>query len=170
VSDPAWFDEAFSGLELSRLQPFVPGPDVFAELAAAEDFRIVVHESQPKAGGGPRAEIRAQFSKFVGAEWPVFYDVRFQGGTTVVAIRHRELLLLAVRPDAPAPVSGDSGSAVVCRSPDGRLCLVGMFIASGPAGSDRDAYVLPAWQLFDVENWQRLPPGTRSMTPAFSIS
>lgn len=170
VSDAGWFDQAFAGMDLSPLQPFVPGPDVFDELATQEEFRVVVHESQPHGPAGPRGPVRAQFSKYVGAEWPILYDVRFLGSVTVAAIHHQELLLLAVRPDSPPTVSGDSGSAVVCPAPDGRLTLVGMFIASGRDEAARDAYVLPAWQLFDLDNWRRLPPGTRRMTPSFSIA
>ena len=156
-------------LKLSAQQPFVAAPDLFDDLAATRSFRIVVHEDQPNAPPGPRGVVQAQFSTVVGPEWRVIYDVRRGGKATPVGISHAELLVLAVRADSTPPVSGDSGSAVVCETDDGTLTLVGMYIARGPAGAERDAYVLPAWQLFDPANWRHLPEGTVALQPAFSL-
>lgn len=169
VHDRAWFNDAFASLKLSAQQPFVAAPDLFDDLAATRSFRIVVHEDQPNALPGPRGAVQAQFSKFVGPEWRVIYDVRRGGKATPVGISHAELLVLAVHADSAPPVSGDSGSAVVCQMEDGTLTLVGMYIARGPVGAERDAYVLPAWQLFDPSNWRHLPAGTVAMQPSFSL-
>lgn len=169
VRDRTWFNAAFAPLELSAQQPFVAAPDLFDDLAATRSFRIVVHEDQPNAPPGPRGVVQAQFSKFVGPEWRVIYDVRRGGKATPVGISHVELLVLVVRADSTPPVSGDSGSAVVCEMDDGTLTLVGMYIARGPAGAERDAYVLPAWQLFDPANWRHLPDGTVALQPTFSL-
>ena len=169
VRDRAWFNTAFVPLELSAKQPFVAAPDLFDELAATRSFRIVVHEAQPNASPGPRGLVLAQFSKVVGPEWQVIYDVRSQGKATPVGVSHAELLVLSVHPDSAPPVSGDSGAAVVSETDDGALTLVGMYIARGPAGAERDAYVLPAWQLFDPANWRHLPPGTVALQPTFSL-
>ena len=169
IQDRAWFHAAFAPLQLSSKQAFVPAADMFDELAATRSFRIVVHDGQPHAPPGPRGVVRAQFSKYVGVEWRILYDVRIGNTATPVGIVHTELLLLVVHPDSPAPVSGDSGSAVVCEGDDGSLSLVGMYIASGPTGADRDAYVLPAWQLFDPANWRHLPASTTALRPTFSL-
>ena len=169
VRDSAWFNAAFAPLMLSSKVSYVPAPDLFDELAAKRSFRILVAEGQPHAPPGPRDVVLAQFSKYVGPEWRIFYDIRSGDSATPVGIVHTELLLLAVHPDSPPPVSGDSGSAVVCENDDGSLILVGMYIASGPAGAERDAYVLPAWQLLDPFNWRHLPAGTTSLKPTFSL-
>jgi len=170
VSDRRWFNQAFAPLKLSRLRPYVAGPDLFDELAATKAFRILVHEGQPNAAPGPRQLVQAQFARTVGPEWRVVYDVRWNGKATPVGLAHAELLVLAVHEDCPPPVSGDSGSAVVCDAGDGCVTLVGMYIARGPAGAERDAYVLPAWQLFDPVNWfGRLPAGTVAIAPSFSL-
>ena len=170
VKGRAWFNAAFASLKLSTKVSFVPASDLFDELAAMRSFRILVAEGQPHAPPGPRHVVRAQFSKYVGPEWRIFYDIRSGTSATPVGITHTELLLLAVDADCPPPVSGDSGSAVVCENDDGSLILVGMYIATGPAGAERDAYVLPAWQLLDPANWRQLPVGTTALKPTFSLS
>lgn len=169
VHDRTWFNAAFAPLKLSAQHPFVAAPDLFDDLAATRSFRIVVHEDQPNAPPGPRGAVQAQFSKVVGPEWRVIYDVRRGGKATPVGISHAELLVLAVHADSAPPVSGDSGSAVVCQTDDGALTLVGMYIARGPAGAEHDAYVLPAWQLFDPANWRHLPAGAVALQPTFSL-
>ena len=100
----------------------------------------------------------------------MIYDVRRNGKATPVGVAHLELLVLTVHPDCAPPVSGDSGAAVVCERDDGELTLVGMYIARGPAGAEREAYVLPAWQLFDPANWRQLPVDTIEMQPTFALA
>ena len=65
--------------------------------------------------------------------------------------------LIRMKPKAGsgALLEGDSGSAVVARSSDGRHTLIGLFIASG----SEFAYAIPAWQLFDASYYARLPKG-----------
>lgn len=170
VTDQAWFNGAFEGLSLSAQHPYVAAPDVFADLAATRSFRIVVHDRQPNAAPGPRETVLAQFSRFVGTEWQVIYDVRRNGKATPVGIAHPELIVLTVHPDCAPPVSGDSGAAVVCERDDGELTLVGMYMARGPAGAEREAHVLPAWQLFDSANWRQLPVDAVELQPTFLLS
>lgn len=169
IRDRRWFNAAFAPLKLSARQPFVAAPDLFDELAPTHSFWIVVHEHQPNAPPGARGVVQAQFSKIVGPAWPVIYDVWHGGKATPVGIAHPELLVLAVQADCAPPVNGDSGAAVVCATDDGRVTLVGMYIAQGPPGAERDAYVLPAWQLFDPANWRHLPEGTVALHPTFSL-
>jgi hypothetical protein len=169
LTNRAWFNAALAPLRLSTRMSFVPAPDLFDELAPRTSFRIVVHDGQPNAAPGPRAEVRAQFSKVVGREWVIFYDMRIGNNAAPAGIVHPELLLLSVHPDCPPPASGDSGSAVVCDNDDGSVTLVGMYIARGPQGAERDAYVLPAWQLFDPANWRQLPAGTTALRPSFKL-
>jgi hypothetical protein len=170
VRDQAWFNDAFEGLSLSAQHPYIAAPDVFADLAATRSFRIVVHDRQPNATPGPRETVLAQFSRFVGTEWQVIYDVRRNGKATPVGISHPELIVLTVHPDCAPPVSGDSGAAVLCERDDGELTLVGMYMARGPAGAEREAYVLPAWQLFDPANWRQLPVDAVELQPTFLLS
>ena len=100
----------------------------------------------------------------------MIYDVRRNGRATPVGIAHPELIVLTVHQDCAPPVSGDSGAAVVCERDDGELTLVGMYMARGPAGAEREAYVLPAWQLFDPANWRQLPVDAVELQPTFLLS
>jgi len=169
LKDRAWFNAAFAPHRLSNRLPYVPAADQFDDLAATHTLNILVPTGQPNAPAGPRGEVLAQFSKYVGLEWRIFYELRVGGVARPLGIAQPELLLLAVHPSCPAPVSGDSGSAVVCENDDGSFTLVGMYIASGPEGAERDAYVLPAWQLFDPANWRHLPAGTLALNPTFAL-
>jgi hypothetical protein len=47
-----------------------------------------------------------------------------------------------------------------------------MFIAShaDTPGRERVCYALPAWQLFDLNNWSAFPPGTGAAMPTFSLA
>lgn len=170
IDDLHWFNTAFGGLALAPGRPSIETLADFDELAARMRFQILAPANHPDQLGIEREPMLAQFTDMVPQELTVGYQVRFRGVFQTVAIRHRELVRLRVLDACPAPLSGDSGSAVVSWWPDGAMMLAGMFIAShGATGSERVCYVLPAWQLFDTVNWSSLPPGTAALTPTFAL-
>ncbi len=170
VGDAAWFNAAFSGWTLSTSLPYISAPDLFDTLAQDRMFRILVPDNHPQIGQ-PRDAVLAQFNSHVGPAFTITYEFRTSQGLTRVALHHAQLLLLTIAPGSTPPIAGDSGSAVVCLGIDGKPTLAGMYIARGPNDSAgaRQAYVLPAWQLFDPTVWSGLPPGTVSLRPTFSL-
>jgi hypothetical protein len=139
----------------------------FDTLAATQSFMILAPANHPVHPD--RGPMMAQFRSYAGSDVPIVYKVSVDGVRTRMHVRHRELMQLEVTPNSPAPAEGDSGSAVVTWRLDGSLVLAGMFIASVDGAADRVAYMLPAWELFDLSNWASLPPGTTRMTPRFSF-
>lgn len=170
VGDAAWFNAAFAGWKLSPAMPYVSAPDVFDTLARDRSFRILVADNHPDIGSA-RALVAAQFTAYVGPAFTIAYEFWVAGGLSRVALRHAELLLLTVDPASEPPISGDSGSAVLCTGLDGQTTLAGMYIACGKndAAGIRQAYLLPAWQLFDPSLWSDLPAGTVSLRPTFQL-
>ncbi|BFO55386.1 hypothetical protein [Acidovorax sacchari] len=168
VTDPKWRPMAFAGLSLSAARPYVADRAVFDAMTTTKRFQILAPSNHPKHLGSPRSPMIAQFVAYIHDELPIDYWVRTPAGIATVGIRHRELLKLRIMEDCPPPEDGDSGSAVVTWWPDGSMTLVGMFIASPEDKTmAREAYVLPAWQLFNLDNWDALPPGTTRMVPTF---
>lgn len=170
VGDAAWFNAAFTGWALSPTMPYVSGRDLFDTLSQSRMFRILVPDNHP-AHGQARPPVLAQFNSHVAPAFTIAYTFRTPAGLTRVALHHAELLLLTVAPGSIPPISGDSGSAVLCTGLDGAPTLVGMYIARGPGdpAGERQAYVLPAWQLFDPAVWSGLPPGTMALEPTFGL-
>lgn len=168
IENGAWPPSAFAGLSLSATRPYAVDEAMFDAMTATQRFQIVAPANHPKHLGTPREPMIAQFVAYAYDELPIDYPVRTSAGTTVAGIRHRELLMLRVMEDCPAPEAGDSGSAVVTWWPDGSVTLIGMFIASpDDEMTARVAYVLPAWHLFNLNNWDALPPGTSRIAPTF---
>jgi hypothetical protein len=168
IDDDAWRHSAFAGLVLSATRPYVVNEKMFDAMTATQRFQILAPANHPKRLASPRDPMIAQFVAYAFDELPIDYPVRTSAGATVAPIRHRELLMLRVLEDCPAPEPGDSGSAVVTWWPDGSVTLVGMFIASpDDEATARVAYVLPAWHLFNLNNWDALPSGTTRMAPTF---
>lgn len=168
IEDDTWPAAAFAGLPLSATRPYVVDEAMFDAMTATQRFQVLAPANHPKHLGSPRDPMIAQFVAYAYDELPIDYSVRTSAGTTTAEIRHRELLMLRVMEDCPAPEAGDSGSAVVTWWPDGSVTLVGMFIASpDDKMTARVVYVLPAWHLFNPNNWDALPPGTTSMAPTF---
>lgn len=166
IDDIAWFTQAFKGIALSATFPFVSAPDVFDDLAATNRFLILAPDNHPNHLGAPREPMLAQFWMTNGGAMPLDYQVRIGASYQTIALRHNELIMFQVSEDSPVPECGDSGSAVISWWPDGSAVLVGMFIGS----SVRLVHVIPAWQLFDPQNWRgRLPAGTIALTPCFSL-
>lgn len=90
----------------------------------------------------PRGDVEASLIDFK-YDWAT-YTLRQIG-----YISHTMLIMSA--PDTPTQ-PGDSGSPVVSQAQDGML--VGMHIAGVDNGEgNRFAYMIPAWQLFDPENY-----------------
>lgn len=171
IDDQAWLAQAFAGVRLAARRPYLVAPDAFDELAATMRFQILAPGNHPLHLGQPRGPMLAQFTAMAGDELALLYPMRVQGTTQRVVIRHRELVVLQVLQDCPAPQAGDSGSAVITWWPDGRPVLAGMFIASGEdQGRERVAYVLPSWRLFDPAEWDRLPDGTVALLPSLATS
>lgn len=170
IGDAGWLNAAFSGWALSAPLPFVSAPDLFDTLAHDRMFRILVPDNHPQIGQA-RAPVLAQFNSHAGPAFTITYEFRTPHGLTRVALHHAQLLLLTIAPDSTPPIAGDSGSAVLCLGIDGKPTLAGMYIARGPndAAGARQAYVLPAWQLFDPTVWSGLPPGTVSLQPTFTL-
>lgn len=168
--DAGWFNAAYHGWVLSKARPYVKLEE-FDGLAATMRFVIVTPDNHPQAPQRPREAMLAQYSATVGEELPLEYQVRQGGGFSRVLLHHRTLIKLDVAADCPAPISGDSGSAVLSWWPDGSNVFVGVFIASlDSPGFERVAYVIPAWEVFDVERWSSLPPGTTKLVPGFHLS
>jgi hypothetical protein len=171
IDDTVWFNAAFAGLELAPGRPYVATPREFDELAAGMRFQILAPDNHPQHGGAAAREpMLAQYVAEVPAKLPiVVYGLRLNGLFQKIALSHRELLVLHVLESCPPPLGGDSGSAVVTWWPDGRMVLAGMFIASHDNGEQaRVCYVVPAWQLFHLDNWH-LPPGTALIEPSFTL-
>ena len=167
ISDPAWFNAAFAGWALPSQRPYIRRREELDALAATQNFIILAPGNHPTYPG--RGPMMAQFRSYAGSDVPIIYKVRVGGMRARMYVRHRELVQLEVNALSSAPAEGDSGSAVLTWRLDGTLALAGMFIASLDQPADRVAYMLPAWQLFDLANWASLPAGTTRMTPRFSI-
>ncbi|MCX2865248.1 hypothetical protein OOZ63_25810 [Paucibacter sp. PLA-PC-4] len=165
ATNDAWLGQAFVGISLSKTLPYAKTESQFNALVKTHRFQILAPANHPRHPV-PRGSMLSQFDAFIGSELPLEYLVLMNGSVATLDIRHRDLVRLRVLADCPAPEAGDSGSAVVAWNPDGSATLVGMFIASpdDPAQA-RMAYVLPAWHLFNVLEWDRLPGGTTEMRP-----
>jgi hypothetical protein len=169
IGGGAWLGAAFAGLSLSPAHPSILDREEFDGLAAMRRFLILAPENHAAHAGAPRAPMVAQFRGYVPGHVPIDYPVRAGGVFTFMPITHTELLLFEVIGDAPAPEPGDSGAAVLTWRADGALTLAGMFIASMNGDDARTVFVLPSWQLFDLENWRALPTGSTRITPDFSL-
>jgi hypothetical protein len=154
-------------MTLSSSDPFLRDNADFDTLAPGMRFLFLAPDNHRQHLGVPRDPILGQFSGYAHQEFPLSYPIRFAGGSTVVDVHQRELLVFETLQDCPLLEEGDSGSAVVTWRADGRATLAGMFIASKDS-HPRRAYVLPAWQIFlKLANWFALPPGTTRITPHF---
>lgn len=138
--------QMLSDLALSAQQPFVARFDDFGALMDG-DLEVLVPDNNPNASDGARAAVLGRFDGFM----PPAFSIEY--GNPPVRIHHFELLRLKLR--AGRTLAGDSGSPVVQWRDDGRATLVGMHIAGAPGLS----YVLPAWQLFDLDAYWQAPAG-----------
>jgi hypothetical protein len=57
------------------------------------------------------------------------------------------------------PLGGDSGTPIVVWNDDGSCTLVAMHIAGIEDAAV--SFAIPAWQLFEADNYVALPLGTR---------
>ena len=60
--------------------------------------------------------------------------------------------------DSKVPIPGDSGSPIVARRADDTMTLVAMHIGGDSRGL---SWAIPAWRLFDIDNWSQYPTGAR---------
>lgn len=140
-------------LALSPTVPFVASADDFHALSR-EGFELLVPDNHPDAGFEPRPPMLARFDTFMPPSFSVAYDVTEAGGHARRRVHHFELLQLVLA-SGRRTLQGDSGCPVVFWRDDGSATLVGMHIA----GDGKLSYVLPAWQLFDLDNYWQRPPG-----------
>jgi hypothetical protein len=169
--DANWFNSIYHGWNLSRQRPYVKTDAEFYALVEEMRFQIIAPDNHPAATSRPRGMMLAQFSAMV-TGLPLQYEVRYLGNFSRVQLKHSLLIKLQIDDKCPAPIDGDSGSAVVTWWPDDNSTVfVGMFIGSHDQGAlERIAYVIPAWELFKLENWQgALPPSTTALVPSFSM-
>jgi len=75
-------------------------------------------------------------------------------------IFQRDLLRFDAVDGSPAPMPGDSGSAIVRRGEEGRVTLVAMHIAGDRQGA---SIAIPAWSLFDTKLWTFPPAAALSL-------
>lgn len=73
------------------------------------------------------------------------FVIRYPG---IGPIRHK-LLVESRAASLPGTISGDSGSPVLARHPDGGFVLTGMHIA----GRSGKALMIPAWELMNHRNY-----------------
>lgn len=157
--DTDWLRRQLVGMRLSAQQPHVNSPEALDRLNAA-NAEFTLHAADNHRHHGP-VRIRLGSPTTDLSSLALDYRLRDSGSDqpadrhaplATVAIFHWELLQFDVL-EGDTPVEGDSGAPVLARRGDDSLTLVGMFIASSEEA--RKAYVLPAWQLFDAENWNR---------------
>jgi hypothetical protein len=168
IGNTGWFNAAFAQDGLPAAGAHVRSANELDRLIATQSFMLLAPSNHPKYPGG-RSLMIAQFRSYAGSSVPIDYKVRYNGVRTRMRIWHRELVQLEVTSGSPAPAEGDSGCAVITWRLDNTPVLAGMFIASLDAPSERVAYMLPAWQLFDPSNWAALPPGATRLTPRFRL-
>lgn len=168
ISNTGWFNAAFAQDGLPAAGAYVRSNTELDTLIATQSFMLLAPANHPLHPGG-RSPMLAQFRSYVGDTLPIAYKVRLNGLRTRMRVWHRELVQLEVTATSPAPAEGDSGCAVITWRLDGSPVLAGMFIASLDAPSERVAYMLPAWQLFNPRNWAALPPGATRLTPRFRL-
>lgn len=168
IVNTGWFNAAFAQGGLPAAGAHVRSANELDRLIDTQSFMLLAPTNHPMYPGG-RGRMMAQFRSYAGSTVPIDYKVRHNGVRTRMRIWHRELVQLEVTAASPAPVEGDSGCAVMTWRLDGTPVLAGMFIASLDAPSERVAYMLPAWQLFDPSNWAALPSGATRLTPRFRL-
>jgi hypothetical protein len=168
IGNTGWFNTAFAHHGLPAAGAHVRSNTELDTLIGTQSFMLLAPANHPMYPGG-RNRMLAQFRSYAGSTVPIDYRVRLNGLRTRMLVRHRELVQLEVTAASPAPAEGDSGCAVMTWRLDGTPVLAGMFIASLDAPSERVAYMLPAWQLFDPRNWAALPPGATRLTPRFRL-
>ncbi len=161
VPDTAWLRSAMADLDLSVSRPQVPDFTSFHEHIARGKLRILVASNLPKRPD-PRPLVTARFHEHANATMAVRYEVEAASGTpTEIDVFHEDLLILQMIGTHWAS-PGDSGAAVIGYWPDdGSETLVGLFIASD--ATNGLAYVIPTWELFNLNRWSGLPVGTKAI-------
>lgn len=162
IDSQANLGRALNGLRLSSRTPAIENAEAYEIARATNDFEILVSPENPRADIseiGNRRPLRAQHSDYVGPGDALDYSQR----RDTLRISHLLLIELRIR-DGRRTYAGDSGSPVVMQAADGGHTLIGMHIAGGCRDGEYYSFVLPAWQLFDSENYPNLPDGAQ-LTP-----
>lgn len=143
---------------LRRLHDAQPWVRSITELLALDKdgwFHLITpdnHGSKP-GRGAIRLTLGAMPTK------PVGIPYQLAGDPIAVdkIVFHAELLCFNAV-DSKVPVSGDSGSPIVAKRSDGTMTLVAMHIGGDGQGL---SWAIPAWRLFDIDNWSQYPSGAR---------
>ena len=157
MDDLQWMPAALSELKLSAVRPFLASRQALDAVTATHNLLILVPKNHPNWLNRQRPPVVARVSSYMPASFPLTYDVRVNGQETTTEVYHWQLVELQPLGSGRTE-RGDSGSPVVVTSPDGGYTLVGMHMA-GDEGTGF-AYMIPAWQLFDVVNYWKLPAGS----------
>lgn len=154
IDDPLAAAAIVGVRRLSSAEPFVASLGRLLLLPVDTGFLLLV----PDNNGTPpnRGPLAALLDAPLALPFPLRYRVRRNGQPVWISVYHDELLKLTIT-DAHDVAAGDSGCAVVLPRADGSVTLVGLYIG----GNGRQAYAIPAWQLFDLARWVTFPPGAR---------
>lgn len=139
---------------LSATEPFVASYKRLIQFDAAGSLQLAVPQNH--LGIPARDPLKARVDCMLDQAFAILYDVRRGARRTEAWIYHAGLVKLDV--EGPlVPLAGDSGSAVVIQHDDDSATLIGLYIG----GKGSAAYVIPAWQLFDIRNYWSLPSGAQ---------
>lgn len=164
--NPAVLEDAFANLPRGSVAYARSPADVNA-IAHTSSFIVVVPTNALWDGAGDRPSVYTQFSSYVNASFSIPYDVTRNGVTFPEEFCFSELIMVAAGVGNPVTLPGDSGSPVIAVS-GGAALLVGMLIAGPKIGSGIDRmFILPAWTIFNPENWANRPSGTQALRPWF---
>lgn len=145
-------------IALRRLHPARPWVRSLAELLVLDRdgwFHLLTPDNHASAPG--RGAIRLTLGAMPPLPVPIPYPLAGEPQAVSRNVFHAELLRFdATGGGVPRP--GDSGSPIVARHADGTMTLVAMHIAGNGQGL---SWALPAWRLFDLDNWAQYPAGAR---------
>lgn len=143
---------------LRKLHPDMPWVGSMAELELLDQkgyFYLLTPDNHPTEPG--RGEIRLTLRIKPATAMPIPYLLA--DSAQACDVFHEELLYLeTTSANGPAPIKGDSGSAIVARDGNDLLTLVGMHIGGDGV---RLSFAIPAWRLFNLDNWLNYPGGAR---------
>jgi len=146
--------DQLADMPLSPQRPWLKQIEDFEALPPGQTFTLLLPDNHPDFHFKPRATALARFEGFMPTAFSIEYEVRRAGQPGHARIHHFELLKFALL-KKPGTRGGDSGSPVVLFDDQGLCTLVGMHIA----GDGDFSYAIPAWQLFDLDNWWQPPAG-----------
>jgi hypothetical protein len=145
-------------IALRRLHPARPWVRSLADLLVLDRdgwFHLLAPDNHASVRG--RGAIRLTLGAMPPLSVPIPYPLAGEPQAARRNVFHAELLRFDAT-GAVIPLPGDSGSPIVFRHPDGTMTLVAMHIAGNGLGL---SWAIPAWRLFDLQNWAQYPAGAR---------